>query len=54
MRMLPHKGEVLVLFDCPVTDIALPPEAARNLAKQLIENAELAEQQMDAEQGSGG
>jgi hypothetical protein len=35
----PNKGMVTIKFDAPVTFMALYPEHARQLAKDLIENA---------------
>ena len=47
--LVAHKGEVMVVFSVPVTNLSFPPQAARDLAQQLIHCAEAAEQQMDAE-----
>ena len=35
----PNRGSVTIKFDAPVTFMALSPEDARRLAKDLIENA---------------
>jgi len=51
IALVAHAGEVLVVFTQPMQNLALPPQAARDLAKMMIERAEIAEQQMDAENG---
>lgn len=49
--MLAHKGEVVLNFSQSIRNLFLPPQAAREFAQNLINCAEAAEQQMDAERG---
>ena len=51
VSMVAHAGEVLVIFPKELTSLTLAPQCARDLARWLIERAEIAEQQMDAENG---
>jgi len=46
-----HRAEVVIALSGPTTNFFLPPAAAREIARHLIHAAEIAEQQMDAEEG---
>jgi hypothetical protein len=47
--VLAQKGEVVVVWTRPITNWFMAPATAREIAQVLINVAEVAEQQMDAE-----
>lgn len=51
LSILAHKGEVVIAFSQQIANWFLAPQVAREVATAIIQQAEVAEQQMDEAEG---